>query len=221
MEYTRKKIVAIAFDKSLYKTLFNRHGSEYTRKKLRTIFYYYEGLTIEAISVKLGIHHQSVRKYLNIYLKDGLLGLCIAINRPKKCLLTVAQCASFKSVLLSKRPEEVGLNGNIWTGNLMCEYLQATYGVTYKSGIYDLLDRLHLSHQKAHSDYGNACPEKQAAFLEDLKNTLLSADDHTAVLKFDEFSVGQKPSNYYGWAEKNTRPIVKTDEKKETASTVY
>jgi transposase len=221
MEYTRKKIISISFNVSVYKALFVRHRSEHMRKRLRTIAYYYDGFSILEIGVKLDISHQTVRKYLNIYLKSGFDGLCSPIKRPKKSLLSAAQCADFKAILLSKRPEEVGLEGNIWTGKLMCDYLKMTYGIAYKSGIYDLLRRMRLSHQKAHADYGNASPEQQVNFLEDLKNTLLAADEHTAVFKFDEFSVGQKPSSYYGWAEKNTRPMVKTDEKKETAPMVY
>ena len=79
----------------------------------------------------------------------------------------------------------------------MCQYLEKTYDVVYKSGIYDLLERLNLTYQKAHADYGNANPMEQAAFMEDLKKTLLEADEQKAVLKFDEFSVGEKPSTYY------------------------
>lgn len=51
--------------------------------------------------------------------------------------------------------------------------------------------------------------------MEDLKTTLINANEKTAVVKFDEFSVCKKPSSYYGWAEKNTRPKFVTDEKNE------
>ena len=101
----------------------------------------------------------------------------------------------------------------------MRQYLERTYDVRYKSGIYDLLERLGLTHQRAHSDYGNADPEEQRVYLEKLTDSLLSADEQTAVVKFDEFSVSERPGNYYGWAEKNTRPRVVTDEKKESEPT--
>ncbi|MBK8444750.1 MAG: hypothetical protein IPL35_15660 [Sphingobacteriales bacterium] len=39
------------------------------------------------------------------------------------------------------------------------------------------------------------------------------ADDTTAVLMYDEFSISERPTSYYGWAEKNTRPLVVTNEK--------
>ena len=53
----------------------------------------------------------------------------------------------------------------------------------YHSGIYDLLERLNLSHQKAHADYENADPVKQQAFLNEFKESLLTIDNtHTVVV---------------------------------------
>ena len=167
------------------------------------------------------IEQQSVRTYINIYIEGGFEELCKKVKRPQSSLLTETQSLEFKTVLLSKRPSEVGLTGNIWTGQIMCDYLRKTYNVIYKLGIYDLLERLNLSHQKAHADYGNAKVEEQKAFIADLKQTLLQANSKTAVIKFDEFSVCEKPSSYYGWAEKNTRPKFKTNEKKERAQTDF
>ncbi len=96
----------------------------------------------------------------------------------------------------------------------MCQYLKQVCQVEYKSGIYDLLARTGLTHQKAHCDYGNAKAGEQLVFLRQLRQTLPAADEKTAVVKFDEFSVCEKPTSCYGWAEKNTRPTVVTNEKK-------
>ena len=78
----------------------------------------------------------------------------------------------------------------------MRQYLLTTYQVIYQSGIYDLLERLELSHQQAHADYGNANGGDQQAFLRELKQVLLETDEQTAVVAFDEFSVCDKPSTY-------------------------
>ncbi len=101
----------------------------------------------------------------------------------------------------------------------MRQFIKREFQIDYKSGIYDLLERLDLSHQKAHSDYQNADKQSQLEFLAQFKQTLLASDEHTAVITFDEFSISTKPTNYYGWAERNTRPRVKTDEKNESALT--
>ena len=138
-------------------------------------------------------------------------------SKPER--LTKEQLSAFKTVLLTRRPVEEGLEGNIWTGQQMRQFLLARYGVAYKSGIYDLLERLGLSHQRAHADYGNASAADQRQFLEDFRHMLNAADAEHAVLSFDEFSIGAIPTPHYGWAEKNTRPKVVTDEEKEPEPT--
>ena len=211
-------------DEAEYRKYFGRHQAEYIRKRLRILKMYSEGLDYETIAAKYSVHHQTVRQYVLLYNAGGLARLCEKIKRPNKTMLDAAQAAAFKEVLLTKSPSEVSLDGNIWTGKLMCAYLEKTYGVVYKSGIYDLLERLNLSHQKAHSDYENADPAAQREFFEDFKEQLSASNSDegkTAVMVFDEFSVCEKPSSYYSWAEKNTRPKVVTNEKKEDAATDF
>jgi transposase len=217
MGYVRNKFNEVGFDEATYKRYFHRHQQEYIRKRLRMIQAFAQGESWQRIAEGVGEHPNTVRKYVNGYIKQGFEWLCQPITRQQPTRLKEQQVLDFKKTLLAKRPNEVGLEGNIWTGELMRQYLLKTYNVVYKSGIYDLLERLEMSHQRAHADYGNAKVEDQEAFLRDLQEVLLTADEQTAVVKFDEFSVCEKPSSYYGWAERNTRPVVVTDEKKERA----
>lgn len=221
MGYKRVKFEQKGFDESEYKRYFHQKQSEYLRIRLRSILFYQQGNSFEEISSKLSIHHQSVRKYIHLYILGGFKELCKEIVRPRSSQLSEKESIAFKEILLTKRPFEVGLEGNIWTGKIMCQYLKATYNIDYKSGIYDLLERLNLSHQKAHADYGNAKPSEQIAFIKELQETILNADEKTAVVKFDEFSICEKPSSYYGWAEKNSRPKFVTNEKKENGQMDY
>ena len=219
MKKIRDKFQQVGFDEFQYQRYFHQNQAEYLRTKLRCVRMYAQGDGFGQISSTLGVHTQSARKYVNTYLSGGFEQLCRPTVRQQPCLLSDEQADAFKDVLLVKRPEEVGLEGNLWTGSLMCHYLNQTYGVVYKSGIYDLLERLDLSHQRSHADYGNADSSQQSAFLTDLKDTLLKADEKMAVVKFDEFSVCERPTSYYGWAEKNTRPRVVTNEKNASAPT--
>ena len=97
----------------------------------------------------------------------------------------------------------------------MIAYLKATYGVVYKKGIYELLRRLGLSHQRAHADYGNADRLAQQGFVQAFVADIVAEPTATALVFGDEFSVRNNPTPYYGWAEKNTRPTITTNEKKE------
>jgi transposase len=214
MNSLRPKFDQRGFDADHWQRQIHRHPIEYIRRKLRIIHTYAEGKTVNDLALQYHLHPQTVRTYITHYIQGGLDHLCQAEKRPQPTRLTGQQEADFKHTLLHTRPSDHALNGNIWTGQLMGQYLAQTYQVDYKSGIYDLLERLNLSHQKAHADYGNADPVQQQAFLDTFKLSLLQADKTHAVVVYDEFSVCEKPTTYYGWAEKNTRPVVVTDEKK-------
>lgn len=203
----------LGFDQAKWKQYFQRYQQEYIRKRLRAINLFAENKDVATICQTLSLNKNTIYLFINLYLKEGFEGLCRLAARPKPTLLSKAQELSFKQTILTKAPFECALEGNIWNGGLMREFIKREFKVDYKSGIYDLLDRLNLSHQKAHSDYQNASKAEQLQFIEDFKQTLLESDDRNATLTFDEFSISSKPGSYYGWAEKNTRPRVKTDEK--------
>lgn len=203
------------FDQGQWIKYFQRYQQEYIRKRLRAIKLFAENNDVSTICQTLSLNKNTFYLFVNLYLKEGFEGLCRRAVRPKPTLLSPAQELSFKQTIISKAPFECGLEGNIWNGQLMREFIKREFTVDFKSGIYDLLERLNLSHQKAHSDYQNASKEEQLQFLADFKEVLLNSDEHNATLTFDEFSIQNKPTAAYGWAERNTRPRVKTDEKNE------
>ena len=209
----------LGFDEIKWTKYFQRYQQEYLRKRLRAIKLFAENTAVSTICQTLSLNKNTVYLLVNLYLKEGFEGLCRPAVRPKPTLLSKEQELSFKQTIVTKAPFECGLEGNIWNGQLMREFIKREFAVDYKSGIYDLLARLNLSHQKAHADYQNASKEEPFQFLDRFKQTLLESDQQNATLTFDEFSISSKPSNYYGWAEKNTRPRVKTDEKNEPAPT--
>ncbi len=215
----RKEFESKGFDEESYNRYYRQNQSEYIRKKLRCVKSYHLGASYISIASVHKLNLDTVRSYMNAYLLGGFELLCSRIKRPKRSRLSKSQEAQFRDVILNASPEEVGLEGNIWTGELMCLYLKQRFNIEYKSGIYDLLERMNLSHQKAHSDYGNAEPDAQRRFQQDLVESLVMADSETAIVCFDEFSICEKPSSFYAWAEKNTRPKVKTNEKKEKDAT--
>lgn len=147
MGYKRIKFEQSGFDETEYNRRFHLNQAEYIRLRLRCVRLYQQGLDFEPVSAKLGLHPQTVRKHVNTFISGGFEPLCQQDVRPQESLLSDEQAACFKQHLLEKRPEQVGLQGNIWTGHLMRHYLLQTYGVSYKSGIYDLLERMKLTHR--------------------------------------------------------------------------
>jgi transposase len=154
MGYSRKQFQAKGFDEAEWQSFYHRRQQGYIRLKLTSIKLYWQGQSVAQIALTLSVSTASVRQYLRLYLTYGLPGLCQPTKRPQPSCLTVEQAAAFKTVLLTSCPQDQGLQGRIWTGATMKAYLHHTYQVSYQSGVYDLLERLGLSHQKAHRSGG-------------------------------------------------------------------
>jgi transposase len=214
MRNYRQLITDYGFDLAAWKGYYRQHQIAYIRQRLWVVRHFSEGMSSSKVALEMGISAAKVYRDIEKYLSGGFAGLVARDTRCQPKLLSASQEAAFKNAVQHTRPIEHGIDSHIWTGKVMIEYLQTKYNVTYKSGIYDLLARLGLTHQRAHADYSNADPEKQRVFGEQLTQTLLNTEETTAVLFSDEFSVSEKPSAYYAWAEKNTRPKYSTNEKK-------
>jgi transposase len=213
----RSQFDAIGFTKAVWYKHYHQHQTSYIRTRLNCIKYFAAGYDFAAVAAHLGIGRQAVRNAVNAYITGGYAAVVKRISRPQPTFLTPAQTADFRNIILTTHPTEHGFSANIWTASVMIDYIKQTYNVTYKTGIYDLLDRLNLSHQRAHADYSNADPVAQSAFIADFEATLYAEPPSTAIVFADEFSVCEKPTSYYGWAERNTRPKVHTNEKKVSA----
>lgn len=214
---TRSKFKAVGFDAKTWYKYYHNHQVSYIRIRLQCVKHYAAGHDFAEVATHLGIGTQAVRNAINAYLSGSYQAVVKPIVRKQPTFLTVEQEAAFRHTILTTHPTEHGFEANIWTGNVMIEYIQKTYNVLYKSGIYGLLDRLDLSHQRAHADYTNADVEAQKVFIADFQETLCVESPTTAIVFADEFSVCEKPTAYYGWAARNTRPTVRTNEKKVNA----
>jgi transposase len=98
---------------------------------------------------------------------EGLAGLRDKprSGRPKK--LTGEQLSSLRSALLES-PEELGYNTGCWSGPVVCDYISKTFGVEYRSGVYNLLSFLGFSYQKARGFY----PERDQRTREEAKTDI-------------------------------------------------
>lgn len=56
-------------------------------------------------------------------------------------------------MLTEQKPIDYGIDRNRWTGKIICNVIQSWEVELKDSRIYEILDELHLSHQKAHRDY--------------------------------------------------------------------
>ncbi len=83
--------------------------------------------------------------------------------------------------------------------------------------MYNVLDRQGFSYQRGHRDYENADPKVQQAYARRLKALLENKSPAEKHLFFDEFSLTNRPTTFYGWARKNTRFSVPSNESQKRA----
>ena len=73
-------------------------------------------------------------------------------------------------MILEELPRDYGVDRNIWTGKIISNVIELRWGVKLKTTrIYEILNELNLSYQKAHRDYANASQEQQKTFILSLK----------------------------------------------------
>lgn len=159
-------------DLNLWHKLYYKEQKQYKRQRLLAIKYLYEGKSRREVTKLLGCTYKTLTTWLDKYIENGLLGLTAAIRHKVACRLSEEQRQQLKEMLLSSKPTAHGIDRNIWTGKIICNVIKHKWGVELKdSRVYEILDELHLSHQKAHRDYANADQDRQRAFVSTLKKT--------------------------------------------------
>ena len=167
-----QKFKLIEIDKQQWQKLYHRNQQAYIRQRLSAIRYLSEGKSRAEVCLLLGCVDLTLSKWMEKYIEKGLEGLVEPIKHQVKSRLNPEQQQEIKRMILNERPNKYGIDREIWTGEIIIEIIKKKWGVDLKtSRIYEILDELNLSHQKAHRDYANADPEKQKEFVEILKKT--------------------------------------------------
>ncbi|NEP07585.1 MAG: hypothetical protein F6K25_15185 [Okeania sp. SIO2G4] len=111
-------------------------------------------------------------------------------------------------------PRNYGIDRNIWTGQIISTVLESRWEVKLKiTRIYEILKELNKSNPKAHRDDANTHKEEQKTLISNLKKNSLLKKKKKKIVFFDEFAVDERPSIFYGWAEKNTGSKVLSNQK--------
>ena len=112
-------------------------------------------------------------------------------------------------------PLDYGYDQHIFTGKIVVEIVKDTWGITITDQtVYNIFHRHDFSYQRGHRDYENADPALQKVFAERFKADLENIAVDEKMVLFDEFSVTNRPTIFYGWARVNTKFSVPSDESK-------
>ncbi len=183
MESKLTRIQAKGLDKVLWQKLYNRHQQSDKRKRLEAIPLAQEAKTTIGLQKAVGCGHTTLDKWMDRYLQQGLQGLVASITHQKPQRLSADQRDKLAVMITGQQPCDFGLDAYIWTAALLKDLIKQEFAVDYQtSGVYKLLYRMGLSHQKAHRDYGNASKQEQITFVDTLKKTAHPARKATALV---------------------------------------
>jgi transposase len=165
-----QRLRLVDLDKKQWQRLDYKNQQEYIRQRLSAIRYLSEGKSRAEVAQIVGCTDLTIAKWIGKYLENGLEGLVEPIKHQVKERLNPEQQQEIKGMVLNDRPTKYGIDREIWTGKIIAFVIKQRWRVDLKtSRIYEILDNLNLSHQKAHRDYDNADPEKQKKFVKLLK----------------------------------------------------
>ncbi len=134
------------------------------------IKYLYEGKTRIEVSELLGCTYKTLSTWIDKFLEGGLNELVKSITHQAPSRFNSEQRQELKIMLLEHKPIDYGIDRNIWTGKILSSVIELRWGVKLKTTrIYEILNELNLSRQKAHRDYANADKEQQNVFVSTLK----------------------------------------------------
>ena len=206
-------------DFKLLNRLVKKEQREYIRKRLKAIKWLWQGKSRAEVVEKLAIDRTSLLNWLHIIIEHGVEPGLKLLAQPKKIeksgKLGADHQADLIDILEHKKPSDYGYHQNIFTGKILVELVEQEWQVRLSDQtIYNMLDRHGFSYQRGHRDYDNADPLQQRAYGLELKTALQNKGDDERMVFFDEFSVSNRPTTFYGWARVNTKFRVPSDEKK-------
>lgn len=164
------------FDPDEWQKLYYRHQQQYIRQRLDAIQLLQEGHRRNAVCEQMGCSYDTLTHWIKQYLEGGLSQLVSPITHQKPSRLSAEQQQQLKVMVLTQRPRDYGIERQMWTGAILSQVIAQRFAVELKdSRIYELLEKLGLSYQRAHRDYANADPITQQEWVEIVKKTSIRA----------------------------------------------
>jgi transposase len=158
------------FESEEWQKLYYRHQQQYLRQRLEAIKLLSQGQTRTQVCERVGCSYDTLSSWIDKYLEGGLNHLVSPIQHQKPSRLSTEQQQQLKVMILSERPSDYGIERQMWTGAILSEVIAQRFQVQLKdSRIYEILDELGLSYQRAHRDYANADPIAQKDWSETVK----------------------------------------------------
>jgi transposase len=171
--------------------------------RIKAILMLNSGVSVSKVAEYLLLDEKTVRKYREVYLEDGLEGLCSDWYRGRESSLSLSELDELESELRSKiYPTTAAVIG----------FVQVSFGVTYStSGMLNLLKRIGFSYKKPQAVPGKADTEAQHGFLSMLSGLKETKKREDPILYADSTHPQHNSHPDYGWLPRGEETQLKTN----------
>lgn len=160
-------------DRALWQALFYRHQQHSRRRRLLALKALWDGQSMIEVCRTQGIQRKTLETWLDAYLHGGFDALLAPQKRSRAQILSPQRRKILRHILLHKTPADYGLDAYQWTARYVQALLEQKWHLRLSATrLYEIFNELHLSHQRAHRDYGPSRPGQRAEFVAALKKTL-------------------------------------------------
>ncbi len=168
----RKSLQVEGYTPERIKTLFNNCEKYKIGLRLYAVYQVSLGKPSRKLEELYNTSFKQITNWVHRFEKEGLEGLRDKPGRGRKSRLSEAQREVLSNLINDKSPLDHGYNTDNWTGPILIEWVKTNFGITYKKAqIYNILNQLGFTYQKAKGFYPETDPKQQEKFKKDLKKT--------------------------------------------------
>ena len=174
------------------------------------------GLSQRAAARHFGVSRPAVGDWMKRYREGGMQALTSTPRGRKtgeKRALTPDQEEQILQAVLDHPPDEVGLDGFLWTRSLVGDLMQQWFGVTLTpKGVGKYLKRWGLSWQKPVTRAYEQDPEKIRIWLRETYPAIVkqARKEHAAILWADQTGLRADHVTGRTWGKVGSTPLVRT-----------
>ena len=185
-------------------------------RRIHVLLAVIDGQSIKEVADMFGLGEQTVRDYVNHFIRKGIASLVYLKPPGRPAKLTKTQRKQLAE-WIKAGPEAAGYTSGCWTSLLIQDLILKRFGVAYHPHyLCALLGQMGFSFQKARFASAHLNKAARAEWQTQTWPAILhlSKEKNALILFGDEASFAQWGSLSYTWAPKGEQPIVKTSGKR-------
>lgn len=201
------------------------HNGESTGREVRraqAIFLLNNGSSVETITAVTKYRRRRMYALRQRYLKEGIIVIKDKRKGKPKELLTKKQHNEIARALNSSTPKDHGYEYDYWTTGILGDFIEHTYGVTYKSktSYYIVFREARFTYHKPGRVYERRNEQEVQEWRIQVKKQVEAVwnKTHTIVLTEDEMHLSTQTTVQKIWLPQGKYPKIEVSKKRESRS---